>query len=186
MHTNYTTPDATDGLFDTSAVHLAEVFGRRTKDAIRAGRDPYEAARMAFSYAFKASPFLPIHANPAIDPLENLELLAAACQLAPYINTFRHDAWGTGSAAWRPLNAKERQRFIDAAIAVLRTFQPGPEYPAHPPVVMTGLRIVRDDNVVGTIGVPEPETCLYCSARPQDPVFTPYCGAICAVDAERG
>ena len=38
--------------------HLAEVFGRRTRDLIRTGRDPYEAARLACSYAFKADPRL--------------------------------------------------------------------------------------------------------------------------------
>jgi hypothetical protein len=44
-------PAATDGLFDTSAKHLAEVFGRRTLEMMRTGRDPYQAARLAATFA---------------------------------------------------------------------------------------------------------------------------------------
>lgn len=54
MQTNPTMPDrpeATDALFDVSPEHLAEVFGRRTVQMIRDGRDPFQAARLAASFA---------------------------------------------------------------------------------------------------------------------------------------
>lgn len=47
-------PEPTDGLFDTSPAHLAEVFGRRTVQMIRDGRDPYTAARLAGSFGSRA------------------------------------------------------------------------------------------------------------------------------------
>lgn len=46
--------DAPDRLYDTSAIHLAEVFGRRTVQMIRDGRDPFEAARLAASFGQRA------------------------------------------------------------------------------------------------------------------------------------
>lgn len=48
--TSYQT-DAPDYLYDCSSAHLAEVFGRRTVEMMRSGRDPFVAARMAFSFA---------------------------------------------------------------------------------------------------------------------------------------
>ena len=44
-------PAETDPLWDTSNEGLARVFGRRTLEQIRQGRDPYEAARLAFTFA---------------------------------------------------------------------------------------------------------------------------------------
>jgi hypothetical protein len=41
----------TDALYDTSSIHLAQVFGQRTVQMIRDGRDPYEAARLAAGFA---------------------------------------------------------------------------------------------------------------------------------------
>lgn len=43
----------TDKLFDTTPSHLAQVFGAKTVRLIREGRDPYEAARLAGSFAEK-------------------------------------------------------------------------------------------------------------------------------------
>ena len=51
-------PDASDALFDTSPTHLAEVFGRRTIELMRTGRDPFTAARLAATFAFRAKPSL--------------------------------------------------------------------------------------------------------------------------------
>lgn len=46
--------NATDRPFDTSPAHLAQVFGSRTVQMIRDGRDPYVAARLAGSFGRKA------------------------------------------------------------------------------------------------------------------------------------
>jgi hypothetical protein len=43
-----------------SNVLLAEIFGEKTVEAMRAGRDPWQAARMAASFAFLARPELRI------------------------------------------------------------------------------------------------------------------------------
>jgi hypothetical protein len=43
--------ESPDKLFDCSSAHLAVVFGRRTIEMIRDGRDPFEAARLAGSFA---------------------------------------------------------------------------------------------------------------------------------------
>lgn len=59
MHAQpHSQPEATDGLYDTTPTALAAVFGRRTREMIRTDRDPYEAARLAASFAFKAKPVL--------------------------------------------------------------------------------------------------------------------------------
>lgn len=42
---------AADRPIDLSPSHLAQVFGSRTVQMIRDGRDPYEAARLAGSFA---------------------------------------------------------------------------------------------------------------------------------------
>lgn len=44
-------PAETDPLYDTSASHLAELFGARTKTFLRTGRPVYETARLAGSFA---------------------------------------------------------------------------------------------------------------------------------------
>ena len=44
-------PEASDALWDTSHQAMAERFGRRTRQQMREGRDPKEAAKLAFSYA---------------------------------------------------------------------------------------------------------------------------------------
>lgn len=140
------------------------------------------------------------------DPLENLELLAAACQLGQQIHYWKQEAWGTGPVTWAELKPGERQHYIDAAIAVLRIYQPGPEYGAHPPIV-TGLRLVRGDNLIGGINLQAPGTrdarspaleplpssvpnegdsgasCIYCTDHAVDVDFDPYCSAICAIHA---
>ena len=46
----HSTPEPTDALYDCSSIHLAEVFGRRTRQMMRDGRDPYVAARLAFTF----------------------------------------------------------------------------------------------------------------------------------------
>lgn len=46
--------DATDALFDTSPRAMAQRFGELAVCRIHAGRDPYEAARLAGSYAWEA------------------------------------------------------------------------------------------------------------------------------------
>lgn len=51
-------PEATDRLFDTTPRALAERFGERTRQMMRDGRDPFCAARLAFSFAFKVRPVL--------------------------------------------------------------------------------------------------------------------------------
>ncbi len=51
---------------DTSPARLAAVFGRRTEELMKTGRDAYEAARLAASYAFQAYPVLR-------DPVDFLE-----------------------------------------------------------------------------------------------------------------
>ena len=48
------TYEPTDGLYDTTPSHLAMLFGRRTVQMMRDGRDPFQAARLAFSFAEKA------------------------------------------------------------------------------------------------------------------------------------
>jgi len=57
------------------------------------------------------------------DPLENLELLSAACVLAPSIYRQRGEAFGT-CKEWRLLSAGDRQFYIDVAIEVLREVEP--------------------------------------------------------------
>lgn len=47
-------PDATDALFSVDPSDLAVRFGDRTKQLIREGRDPYQAARLAGSFAARA------------------------------------------------------------------------------------------------------------------------------------
>lgn len=54
MRDSQSTPEATDQLFNTSPAHLAAVFGQRTVQMIRDGRDPYQAARLAGSFAERA------------------------------------------------------------------------------------------------------------------------------------
>jgi hypothetical protein len=49
-----TRPESTDALFDTSPRAMAARFGELAVCRIRAGRDPYEAARLAASYAREA------------------------------------------------------------------------------------------------------------------------------------
>lgn len=56
--------DETDVLFDTSPRALAARFGRRTIEHIHQQRDPYEAARMAASWAFLAEPSWRIEETP--------------------------------------------------------------------------------------------------------------------------
>lgn len=53
MQTQYATRDseAPDALFDCSSAHLAVTFGARTRQMMRDGRDPYIAARLAFTFA---------------------------------------------------------------------------------------------------------------------------------------
>lgn len=46
-----TRPEPTDPLYDVSSEGLAKVFGRRALEMMRGGRDPYEAARLAFTFA---------------------------------------------------------------------------------------------------------------------------------------
>lgn len=48
-----TKTEATDRLFDTSASHLAELFGMRTKQRMREGREVYQSARLAGSFGQK-------------------------------------------------------------------------------------------------------------------------------------
>lgn len=50
-HLLTTNEDATDALYATSASHLAELFGARTKAQIRSGAEVYESARLAGSFA---------------------------------------------------------------------------------------------------------------------------------------
>lgn len=51
-------PDRFDPLFDVSDRGLAETFGRRTVRLMQLGHDPFQAARLAFSFAFKVKPSL--------------------------------------------------------------------------------------------------------------------------------
>lgn len=51
-------PDHFDPLFDTSDRGLAETFGRRAVRLMALGHDPFQAARLAFSFAFKVRPSL--------------------------------------------------------------------------------------------------------------------------------
>jgi hypothetical protein len=57
------------------------------------------------------------------DPLSNLELLSAACQLAPQLYRLRGEAFNVPNV-WQLLNGKERQFYIDIAIEALRETQP--------------------------------------------------------------
>lgn len=66
------------------------------------------------------------------DPLENLELLSAACVLAPQVFRARGEAFGV-SGEWTMLNAAERQHFIDQCIHLLRSVAPLLA-PARPPL----------------------------------------------------
>lgn len=54
---HHSLPD-TDAMFDTSPAAMAARFGRRTMQLIRDGRDPFEVARLAASYAFLTEPDL--------------------------------------------------------------------------------------------------------------------------------
>ena len=47
-------PAASDALFDTSPIAMAQRFGQLAITRIRAGREPYEAARLAGSYGRQA------------------------------------------------------------------------------------------------------------------------------------
>ena len=57
------------------------------------------------------------------DPLANLELLGAACRLAPFVYAMRGEAFGV-NGVWTMLNAAQRQRYIDLCIELLREVQP--------------------------------------------------------------
>jgi hypothetical protein len=50
--------DAPDRLFDPAPEHLATLFGARARELMLTGRDPFEAARLAASFAFQARPEL--------------------------------------------------------------------------------------------------------------------------------
>lgn len=54
-------PESTDALFDVSPEALARRMGERAQQLMRDGRDPFVAARLAASYAFKAQPALRLH-----------------------------------------------------------------------------------------------------------------------------
>jgi hypothetical protein len=58
-----------------------------------------------------------------LDPLENLELLAAACSLAPDVFYARGQAFGV-SGEWSMLDAGARQFYIDRCLELLQRLQP--------------------------------------------------------------
>lgn len=57
------------------------------------------------------------------DPLENIELLGAACQLAPKLYTLRGEAFNVGGV-WTLLSASERMHYVDLCIELLREVDP--------------------------------------------------------------
>lgn len=57
------------------------------------------------------------------DPLENLELVAAACRLAPQLYAMRGEAFNV-DGVWTLLKAGERQHYIDLCLELLREEQP--------------------------------------------------------------
>lgn len=58
------------------------------------------------------------------DPLDNLELLSAACVLAPEVFYARGQAFGV-SGEWRRLDGADRQWWIDFSIDLLLKVRPG-------------------------------------------------------------
>lgn len=56
-------------------------------------------------------------------PLENIELLSAACQLAPQLYRLRGEAFNVVNV-WQLLGAGERQVYIDLCIELLREVEP--------------------------------------------------------------
>ena len=61
--------------------------------------------------------------RPELDPIENLELLSAACVLAPEVFYARGQAFGV-SGEWTMLNAGDRQFYIDRCLELLQRLQP--------------------------------------------------------------
>ena len=61
--------------------------------------------------------------QPHLDPLINIELLAAACVLAPHVFYARGEAFGV-SGVWTMLDAAERQRYINECVDLLRRLAP--------------------------------------------------------------
>jgi hypothetical protein len=57
------------------------------------------------------------------DPLLNLEVLSAACQLAPQIYHWRGEAFNAPSD-WTVLTAAARQYYINKCIALLESLRP--------------------------------------------------------------
>jgi len=57
------------------------------------------------------------------DPLENLELLSAACRLAPQLYALRGEAFNA-DGVWTVLKAAQRQHYIDICIEVLNEVKP--------------------------------------------------------------
>jgi hypothetical protein len=78
-------------------------------------------------------------ARPESDPLQNLELLAAACELAPELFAARGEAFGV-SGEWTMLSVAERQTYIDRCIHMLVAVQPPMS------VVISFPKEVRDVN----------------------------------------
>jgi len=54
--------DETDALFRTDPLSLSRRFAQRAIRLMREGRDPYQAARLAGTYAFMADPSLRLEA----------------------------------------------------------------------------------------------------------------------------
>lgn len=57
------------------------------------------------------------------NPFDNLEILAAACQLAPQLYRLRGEAFNV-AGVWQLLSGGERQHYIDVAIEALREVAP--------------------------------------------------------------